>query len=105
MFNCDNITVSYTEQYHCDQLTMTGTFRASVTAYRARERVKDFYSLLHNEGVSLFNGSVTVTEEENPPVFDEMTIVYPIVSVLLLILVVIVFILVIGISRKKCTSK
>ena len=96
MFNCDNITVSFVKQNHCDLLA-TGTFRASITAYHVRDRAEYLY---RNEGVLLFN--LMVTEDEKPSIFDDMKVVYAITT---LILVVAVLILVTVICPKKYTLK
>lgn len=99
VFNCDNITVSFVKQNHCDLLA-TGTFRDSITAYHVRDRAEYLY---RNEGVLLFN--LMVTEDEKPSIFDDMKVVYAITSLSTLILVVAVLILVTVICPKKYTLK
>ena len=87
------------DEYHCDEEI---TFRANLRAYRAAERVEQFYSHLKIAQVRIFDDSAVVmeySEEPGPPV-DPMISLYIFVGVLFIMIAVIV-VIIMAVTLKK----
>ena len=111
-FSCDNITVQSADEYHCHQRNKLSILRANVSTFYAKERVEQFYSYLKTEQISLFGGSVEVSENNNDGIpspathSDYMTYVYVfIVVTVLLFCVIVIFIVITALMVKKPRKK
>ena len=113
-FNCENITVSSANAYHCNQFNRMSTLRANVTAYHAEERVEQLYSYLRSKRVTLFGNSAEVipledttpTTTPTPTPKKPMIYVYTTFGILgILVFVVVVFFVVVVVVIKKCRKK
>ena len=109
-FSCDNITVQSTDVYHCRQRNNVSILRANVSTYFAKDRVEQFYSYLRAEQISLFGGSVEVSENNNDGIPSPAThsdyLIYVFIAVTIpLFCVTVIFIVITALMINKSRKK
>lgn len=104
-FNCDNLLVLSTDEYHCDQRNKVSTLRVIMATYYAKDRVQHFYFYLRTENVSLFDGAVKVSEDEAVsmlvPNSDFSMVSMYVIVVIILFCGIVVFVMMIVLAFRK----